>query len=86
MATVEDCAYEAVYRCSQKYYADFFVSTFHGEVLEKSRGSPGEVPGKSASYNGVTWFNKVIGSGRYLSLGRQQLVLKRGKIGNFDPD
>ena len=31
--------------CFEKNYADFFVSTFHGEVL-----------GKSASFNWVTWF------------------------------
>ena len=32
-----------------------------------------------------TWFNWAIGDGRYLSLGRQ-LVQKRGKISNIDPD
>ena len=60
--------------CFEKNYADFFVSTFHGEV-----------PGKSASFNWVTWFNWAIRSGRYLSLGRQ-LVQKRGKLSNIDPD
>ena len=51
--------------CFEKNYAEFFVSIFHGEV-----------PGKSASFNWVTWFYYAIGSGRYLSLGRQ-LVQKR---------
>ena len=50
VATVEDRAYEAVYKCFKKNYADSFVSTFNGGVL-------GEVPGKSASFNWVTWFN-----------------------------
>ena len=44
-----------------------------------SWGSAGEGPGKSVSFNCVTWFNQAIGSGRYLSLGRQ-LVQKRGKL------
>ena len=46
VATVEGRPHEAVYMCFEKNYADFFVSTFHGEVLRKS-----------ASFNWVTWFN-----------------------------
>ena len=46
VATVEGRPHEAVYMCFEKNYADLFVSIFHGEVL-----------GKSASSNWVTWFN-----------------------------
>ena len=39
VATVEDRAYEAVYRCSEKNYADFLSAPFMG----KSWRNPGEI-------------------------------------------
>ena len=64
--------------CFEKNYADFFVSTFHGEVLGKSRGS--QLP--------LTWSLGLI-----WQLGLDVIYLlkgswykKRGKISNIDAD
>ena len=78
MATVKDTHTRLCICALRKIILIFFVSTFHGEVLGKCRES--HLP-----LTGVTSFNRAIGSRHYLSLGRQ-LVQKRGKICNIDPD